>query len=119
MRMQINKELMIGGNAVTVVFEILPEVRELMLNASVDIVKLINSSPWEVMIFEELMAENADVHAVKKLRLVINGMTDNKSGKTINVPLAEVSDQKPLCDVTDSGVVLTGFTIHYWIFDES
>jgi hypothetical protein len=56
---------------------------------------------------------------IKKLRLVINGVSENKSGKTITVPLEKNPNEKQVCDVTDSGVVLSGFTVHYLVFDES
>jgi len=119
MEMHIKKELMISGNSVVVDFEILQKVRELMTELGIDVLKLINGTKWDVLLFEELLAENVDLSRIKKLRLVINGVSENKSGKTITVPFEKSVNEKQVCDVTDSGVVLSGFTIHYIVFDES
>jgi hypothetical protein len=115
----IKKDILISGNSVVVDFEILQKVREMLTELGIDVLKLINNTQWDVLLFEELLAENIDIKRIKKLRLVINGTSENKSGKTITVPIEKSANEKQICDVTDSGVVLSGFTVHYTVFDES
>lgn len=119
MEMHIKKDLMISGNSVVVDFEILQDVKQLLTELGIDVLKLINNTKWDVLLFEELLAENVDLSRIKKLRLVINGVLESKSGRTITVPFEKKQNEKQICDVTDSGIVLSGFTIHYLVFDES
>jgi len=119
MEMHIKKEIMISGNNVTIDFKILPKVQEWMTALGIDVLKIINNTQWDVLLFEELVGKNVDLLKIKKLKVIMNGVTENKSGRVINVPLEDITKEKPLCDVTDSGVVLSGFTIHYWLFNES